>query len=104
MGAAPLCSTRCDRDSLRWPIDFDLALCQLIPASYRRFDSFDFSLIFTPAISLGFCFGEVERLNNFGFRLKDDGFFGKQTEAAVKEFQGRSQCAISKPDGRYMNN
>ncbi len=97
MGAAPLCSTRCDRDSLRWPIDFDLALCQLIPASYTRFDSFDFSLIFTPAISLGFCFGEVER-------LKDDGFFGKQTEAAVKEFQGRSQCAISKPDGFYMNN
>ncbi len=33
-------------------------------------------------------------LNNYGFRLKVDGFFGAKTEVAVKEFQGRSHEEI----------
>ena len=33
-------------------------------------------------------------LNNYGFRVKVDGFFGAKTEVAVKEFQGRSHEEI----------
>jgi len=32
-----------------------------------------------------------ERLNHFGFSLKVDGFFGKNTEQAVLDFQSRNE-------------
>ena len=35
-------------------------------------------------------------LNNYGFRITADGFFGAKTEVAVKEFQGRSHEEIGR--------
>lgn len=39
------------------------------------------------------------RLNTFGFSLNADGFFGKKTEVAVKEFQSRSEDPKFPVDG-----
>jgi len=40
-----------------------------------------------------------ERLNHFGFSLKVDGFFGKNTEKAVLDFQSRSEDDSFPVDG-----
>ncbi len=42
----------------------------------------------------------VKRLQHYGFStLKVDGFFGKKTEDAVKDFQGRSEDSSFPVDG-----
>lgn len=40
-----------------------------------------------------------ENLNRYNFRLKVDGIFGKSTEDAVKDYQGRSEDPSFKSDG-----
>ncbi len=40
-----------------------------------------------------------ENLNRYNFRLKVDGFFRKDTEDAVKDYQGRSEDPSFKADG-----